>query len=161
MFLPGLHPRFLLEKKEILDNTNTNKLTTPAPHSYCSARAMVPVPVRPSCAALAPLESCLFVFLAPLEASILSDTTLESLGVQKYPHIQIYRESSRATEAKQCVASFSIPRSFLFAKLLHESLDAIDQRTPEEWTAFYDQHKKDIESQQVALETILRDGRDQ
>lgn len=99
--------------------------------------------------------------MARIEASILSDTTLESLGVQKYPHIQIYRESSRATEAKQCVASFSIPRSFLFAKLLHESLDAIDQRTPEEWTAFYDRHKNDIESQQVALETILRDGRDQ
>lgn len=98
--------------------------------------------------------------MARIEASILSDKTLESLGIQKYPHIQIYRGAS-ITRTKQCVASFSIPRSFLFAKLLHESLDAIDRRTPEEWTAFYNQHKKDIESQQVALETILHESREQ
>jgi len=95
--------------------------------------------------------------MARIEASILSDKTLESLGIQKYPHIQIYCHSSDTSTTKQCVASFSIPRSFLFAKLLHESLDAIDQRTPEEWDAFYHRHKNDIESQQLALETILRE----
>ena len=98
--------------------------------------------------------------MARIEASILSDKTLESLGIQKYPHIQIYRGAS-ITRTKQCVASFSIPRSFLFAKLLHESLDAIDRRTPQEWTAFYKQHKKDIESQQFALEMILHESREQ
>jgi len=92
--------------------------------------------------------------MARIEASVLSERTLQSLGVQKYPHIQIYRSSENS---KQCVASFSIPRSFLFAKLLHESLDAIDRRTPEEWYDFYNQHQGEIASQQLALEGIRRE----
>lgn len=99
--------------------------------------------------------------MARIEASILPDKTIKLLGIQKYPHMQIYWNSSdeeiSTQKTKQCVASFSIPRTFLFAKLLHESLDAIDQRTPEEWAAFYNQHKKEIEFQQLSLEGIIRD----
>ena len=100
--------------------------------------------------------------MARVEASLLPDTTLQKLGIQRYPHIQIYGGSNRwskmdaNTLSKQCVASFSIPRSFLFDKMLHESLDAIDQRTPDEWTKFYNQHQDKIKSQQQALEGIIR-----
>ncbi len=89
--------------------------------------------------------------MARIEASVLSETTLRSLGIHKYPHIQIYRSSDNS---KQCVASFSIPRSFLFSNLLHESLDAIDRRTPEEWDDFCTEHQSEIASQQLALEGI-------
>lgn len=111
--------------------------------------------------------------MARIESSLLSDETLKRLGIQRYPHIQIYRGSSdpdgritndnnsthaKPSTTKQCVASFSIPRSFLFGRMIHESLDTIDNRTPEEWADFYKHHKHEIASQQVALEKIVREG---
>jgi len=102
--------------------------------------------------------------MARIEASILPDKILQSLGIERYPHIQIYRSSRHSEkggegtiDTKECVASFSIPRSFLFSRMLHESLDAIDQRTPEEWAEFYSQHREQIETQQLALEEIVRE----
>jgi len=101
--------------------------------------------------------------MARIEASILPDNTLQLLGIQRYPHIQIYRNSNRPhknkgnAEAKECVASFSIPRSFLFARMLHESLDTIEKRTIEDWSEFYNQHREDIEFQQLALEGIVQE----
>jgi len=105
--------------------------------------------------------------MARIEASVLPEKTFQLLGIQHYPHIQIYRNSNRPyenegnTETKECVASFSIPRSFLFSRMLHESLDAIDQRTLDEWTEFYNQHQEDIEIQQMALEGIVREREQQ
>lgn len=105
--------------------------------------------------------------MARIESSVLPDKTLQLLGIQRYPHIQIYWNSSQShkkkgsTTTKECVASFSIPRSFLFAKMLHQSLGAIHQRTPEEWTEFYNQHGEEIESQQLALEGIVREREQQ
>eukprot|EP00536_Pseudo-nitzschia_multiseries_P012647 jgi/Psemu1/309277/fgenesh1_kg.495_\ len=110
--------------------------------------------------------------MARIEASLLSDDTLNHLGIQTYPHIQIYhRRADRVhpsaelepepkperTRTRQCVASFSIPRSYLFGKLLHECLDAIDGRTPEEWEAFEQNHGEEIQAKKVALENILRE----
>jgi thiol-disulfide isomerase/thioredoxin len=101
--------------------------------------------------------------MARIEASILPDKTLQSLGIERYPHIQIYRSSRNSEkgegtiDTKECVASFSIPRSFLFSRMLHESLDAIDQRTPEEWAEFFSQHREQIKTQQLALEGIVRE----
>mmetsp|Transcript_21948 Transcript_21948/g.45123 ORF Transcript_21948/g.45123 Transcript_21948/m.45123 type:complete len:450 (-) Transcript_21948:33-1382(-) len=97
--------------------------------------------------------------MARIEASVLSERTLRSLGVEKYPHIQIYRKRSRQTP-KECVASFSIPQSFLFSRMLHQSLKTIDMRTPEEWKAFYNQHQNEIESQQLALDGIKSDRKE-
>ncbi|VEU35999.1 unnamed protein product [Pseudo-nitzschia multistriata] len=104
-----------------------------------------------------------------IESSLLSDETLNHLGIRRYPHIQIYRGAPdfggrvtsgdvhhARTRAKECAASFSVPRSFLFGKMLHESLDAIDERTPEEWEKFYEQHGDEIEAQQAGLERIVR-----
>lgn len=105
--------------------------------------------------------------MARIEASVLPDKTLQLLGIERYPHIQIYWNSSQphnnkgSATTKECVASFSIPRSFLLTKMLHQSLDAIDQRTPEEWAEFYNQHREEIESQQLALEGIVREREQQ
>jgi len=105
--------------------------------------------------------------MARIEASVLPDKTLQLLGIERYPHIQIYWNSSQPhnnkgnATTKECVASFSIPRSFLLTKMLHQSLDAIDQRTPEEWAEFYNQHREEIESQQLALEGIVREREQQ
>jgi len=105
--------------------------------------------------------------MARIEVSVLPDKTLQSLGIQRYPHIQIYWNSSQSHNnkgsdtTKECVASFSIPRSFLLTKMLHQSLDAIDERTPEEWAEFYNQHREEIESQQLALEGIVREQEQQ
>jgi len=98
--------------------------------------------------------------MARIEASVLPERILQSLGIQRYPHIQIYLNSNRREEnsiTKECVASFSVPRSFVFAKMIHESLDAIEKRSPEEWTEFYSQHREKIKSQQMALEGIIRE----
>jgi len=99
--------------------------------------------------------------MARIETSLLPDQTLRSFGIQRYPHIHIYRISTHCSEIDgnrksiECVASFSIPRSFLFAKMLHESLDTVVQRTPEEWTEFYNQHRNEIEAQKLAVKEII------
>jgi len=126
--------------------------------------------------------------MARIESSILTDKTLQKLGIKTYPCIQIYVDeinnghglnaantntterttttiptrattTAAAATTKRCVASFSIPRSFLFAKMIHEALDAIDHRTHEEWNEFYDEHGNNIQFQQLALEGIIRELR--
>ena len=107
--------------------------------------------------------------MARIESSILSDTTLKLLGIHRYPHIQKYRRKPTTTTTtktnnnnnnNECVASFSIPQSFVFSKMLHESLDIIEQRTPEEWTEFYKQHCEEMEIQQLALDGIVQNTRE-
>ncbi|MGK3739789.1 MAG: hypothetical protein ACI90V_006636 [Bacillariaceae sp.] len=88
--------------------------------------------------------------MARIETSVLSDNTLQLLGVRLYPHIQVYL-------GRTCVASFSIPQPYLFAKKLRESLEIISTRTTQEWDEFYDQNNEEIKSQQNALDVITRD----
>ena len=88
--------------------------------------------------------------MARIETSVLSDNTLQLLGVRLYPHIQVYL-------GRTCVASFSIPQSYLFAKKLRESLEIISSRTTQEWDEFYDQNNGEIKSQQSALDVITQD----
>jgi hypothetical protein len=83
-----------------------------------------------------------------IERSVLSDSTLHELGIERYPHIQVYRDGN-------CVASFSIPQTYIFTKMVGDSLDAIRNRTPREWQDFVQLHRSEIDSNkavQVALQ---------
>jgi len=88
--------------------------------------------------------------MARIESSVVSDNTLQLLGVRSYPHFQVY------SGQRTCLASFSIPQPYLFAKILRESLDNISTRTSQEWTEFYEQNKDEINSQNEALDIIIR-----
>jgi len=87
--------------------------------------------------------------MARIESSVLSDNTLQLLGVRSYPHFQVY-------SGRTCLASFSIPQPYLFAKVLRETLENISLRTSQEWIEFYEQNKDEIKSQNEALDTIIR-----
>jgi hypothetical protein len=82
-----------------------------------------------------------------IESSTLPDSTLKELGISKYPHIQIYRDG-------KCVASFSIPQTYLFSTIVQRSLDEFNQRTDAEWDDFMAQFQSNIASNQQVIESI-------
>lgn len=84
-----------------------------------------------------------------VERSVLSDSTLKDLGIERYPHVQVYRDGI-------CVASFSVPQTYFFTKLVGDSLDAIASRTPEEWSDFVRLHRQDIDANKAVQEVIQR-----
>lgn len=85
--------------------------------------------------------------LTRLESSVLSESFLKSLGVERYPHIQIYK-------SRKCVASFSVPQTYVFRSLVTNSLEEVKQRQPEEWDTFYRKFENEIQEKQAALEFI-------
>ncbi len=87
---------------------------------------------------------------ARIESSALSETFLEALDVKKYPHIQFYKDG-------KCVASFSIPQTYVFRLKLWSTLDEVKQRQSKEWEIFYRQYATEIENNQHAL-NIYRSG---
>lgn len=84
-----------------------------------------------------------------IERSVLSDSTLQDLGIERYPHIQVYKDGN-------CVASFSIPQTYIFFKMVGESLDAIRNRTSKEWQDFVVRHRVDIEANKAVQDVIQR-----
>ena len=91
-----------------------------------------------------------FVFFR-IDSSTLSDTTLKGLGVSTYhPHIQIYKDG-------RCVASFSIPQTYIFTRMVRGSLDECIQRTEQDqWNDFMNQFADDISSIQQTVDSIRR-----
>jgi len=85
-----------------------------------------------------------------VESMVLPDSanTLRSLGVSKFPFVQIYRKG-------QCVASFSTGPSHLFVKKVRDTIDSCLKRSPEEWNAFLSEFSSEIESNRQARETLL------
>lgn len=73
--------------------------------------------------------------------------TLKSLGVTKFPFIQIYNKG-------QCVASFSTGPSLIFVKKIRDTIDGCLDRTPEEWAAFTSDIAADIEENQLARQAL-------
>jgi hypothetical protein len=88
-----------------------------------------------------------FYLFARMESSTISETTLQELGVSKYPHIQVYRDG-------KCVASFSIPQTYLFSKMVSDALDELDTRSPEDWEQFMAHHQDVITENQHVIESI-------
>ena len=64
-----------------------------------------------------------------LEASAWTADELKSLGLTKFPFVQIYRQGD-------CVASFSTGPSHLFTRRVRDTLDACLQRSDVEWEAW-------------------------
>lgn len=88
--------------------------------------------------------------LKRIESSHLSDSVLQSLGIERYPHIQIYKD-------KKCVASFSVPQTYVFRSLVTNSLEEVKQRQPQDWEVFYQQFESEIRKNKDALDTIRRE----
>lgn len=84
-----------------------------------------------------------------VESMVIPDSanTLRSLGVTKFPFVQIYRRG-------QCVASFSTGPSHLFAKKVRDTIAICLNRTPEEWDAFTTEFSSEIESNREARESL-------
>lgn len=84
-----------------------------------------------------------------VESMVFPDSaqTLRSLGVSKFPFVQIYRRG-------QCVASFSTGPSHLFVKKIRDTIDICRNRTPEEWDAFTTEFSNEIESNRQARENL-------
>jgi thiol-disulfide isomerase/thioredoxin len=64
--------------------------------------------------------------------------TLRSLGVTKFPFLQVYRQG-------KCVASFSSGPSHFFASKVRDTLDACRQRSQQEWDEFETEFSKEID----------------
>lgn len=77
-----------------------------------------------------------------------SANTLRSLGVSKFPFVQIFRNG-------QCVASFSTGPSHLFVKRVRDTIDTCLRRTPDEWNSFLSDFATEIESNRRAREEHL------
>jgi thiol-disulfide isomerase/thioredoxin len=83
---------------------------------------------------------------AKVHSLIFPDTakTLRSLGVTKFPFLQVYRQG-------KCVASFSSggggggPFLHCFANKVRDTLDACRQRTQQEWDEFETEFSKEID----------------
>mmetsp|Transcript_20255 Transcript_20255/g.36555 ORF Transcript_20255/g.36555 Transcript_20255/m.36555 type:complete len:259 (-) Transcript_20255:310-1086(-) len=78
-----------------------------------------------------------------------SAETLRTLGVRKFPFVQIYRGG-------KCVASFSTGPSHIFVKKVRDTLDMCLDRTPEDWDAFVNQFYAEIEENTQARRSLER-----
>lgn len=87
------------------------------------------------------------VVFARIEASALSESSLRALEVERYPHVQMYKDG-------KCVASFSIPQTYAFKTIVWNSLDVVKRRQPNEWQTFYKEFAQDIERNQDAISGI-------
>jgi thiol-disulfide isomerase/thioredoxin len=76
-----------------------------------------------------------------VECLVIPDTanTLRSLGVTRFPFVQIYRQG-------QCVASFATGPSHLFVKRIRATLDECQKRTESEWDPFVETISSEIQS---------------
>jgi thioredoxin-like negative regulator of GroEL len=90
------------------------------------------------------------VSFGKVESMVFPDSanTLRSLGVSKFPFVQIYRNG-------QCVASFSTGPSHLFVKKVRDTIDTCLKRSPDEWDAFLSEFANEIESNRQAREELL------
>ena len=86
--------------------------------------------------------------LTRIESSVLSERTLKALGVTKYPYVQVYQDGGT------CVASFSIPQTYMFKKLVGDCLQQIQQRSATEWKEFYQRYHKDIQENQHVVQEL-------
>lgn len=87
------------------------------------------------------------VVFARIESTAMSESSLRSLEVERYPHVQMYKDG-------KCVASFSVPQTYTFRTIVWNSLDEVKRRQPNEWQRFYRESAQDIERNQDALNGI-------
>ena len=86
--------------------------------------------------------------LTRIETSTLAESTLQALDVMtQSPFVQIYKSG-------MCVASFSIPQTYLFNKLVYDNLEAVQKRSAEEWNSFRNEFAEEIQTNHRALESI-------
>ncbi|MGK3750763.1 MAG: thiol-disulfide isomerase/thioredoxin [Bacillariaceae sp.] len=91
------------------------------------------------------------VKFAKIEASIFPDPAtpkLKSLGVTKFPFIQIYRYG-------KCVASFSTGPTHMFMRRVRDTLDLCLERDEECWNNFVTEFSNEIESNQLSRNNLL------
>lgn len=92
---------------------------------------------------------------APTDGSTTATTaassadTLRSLGVTKFPFVQIYRKGL-------CVASFSTGPSHLFVKKVRDTIDLCLERTPDVWDSYANEFCDEIQSNQRARHALRR-----
>lgn len=72
---------------------------------------------------------------------------LRTLGVSKFPFIQIYRKG-------QCVASFSTGPTHMFMKKVRDTLDLCLERDDDCWNGFVTEFAEPIESNQAARRNL-------
>jgi hypothetical protein len=90
-----------------------------------------------------------FFSMTRIERSVLSDSTLQDLGIERYPHIQVYKDGN-------CVASFSIPQTYIFSKMVGDSLDTIRNRTSKAWQDYVQHHRVDMEANKAVQDVLHR-----
>ena len=73
--------------------------------------------------------------------------TLTSLGVTKFPFVQIYRQG-------KCVASFSTGPSHMFVRRVRETLDTCEERSGQEWNTFECDFSSEINDNNIARQNI-------
>jgi thiol-disulfide isomerase/thioredoxin len=91
------------------------------------------------------------VKFAKIEASVFPDPAtpkLKSLGVTKFPFIQIYRYG-------KCVASFSTGPTHMFMRRVRDTLDLCLERDDECWNSFVTEFTNEIESNQLSRNNLL------
>jgi len=92
------------------------------------------------------------VNIAKVEASIFpnpdSAEKLRSLGISKFPFVQIYRNG-------QCVASFSTGPTHMFMRKVRDTLDLCLGRDDICWDNFVTEFTVDIQSNQLARNNLL------
>lgn len=78
-----------------------------------------------------------------------SANTLRSLGVSKFPFVQIYRHG-------ECVASFSTGPSHMFVKRVRDTIGDCQRRSPEEWQHFTTEFANEIASNHEARQALSK-----
>jgi len=91
---------------------------------------------------------------AARSSSILSPETLRSVGVDKFPFLQIYRDG-------KCVASFSSGPIHLFEKNLVTTINNCSDRNEEQWEQFLTEFDEPIQSNVNAINVIREQAREQ
>jgi len=93
------------------------------------------------------------VHIAKVEASIFPNPKsatekLKSLGVSKFPFVQIYRNG-------QCVASFSTGPTHMFMRRVRDTLDLCLSRDDTCWNNFATEFSVDIQANRLARNNLL------
>lgn len=78
-----------------------------------------------------------------------SSDNLRSIGVSKFPFIQIFRNGD-------CVASFSTGPTHLFLRRIRETLDLCLERDEERWTGFTREFVSEIQENRDARERLRK-----
>jgi len=139
----------LVEMASMIHNAEQDQLIVLSFHAiYCKVCQRTQLKYRKIALGETKEQGCCDkIQFASLESSKLSSDALRSLGVSKFPFMQIWRNG-------QCVSCFGAAPIHSFQRRLKDTLDVCKQRSPQEWSDFAECFAKEIRSSQEALDQI-------